>query len=506
MEIKPQTSRLFLIITAGLFGLIFLNYTVVDPVIVYNFDDWRYFGFFESDPIPRLGRWNVTRILPEYLLPLAGYFSAFVIYPFTGDYLFSSSVTLALLLAAFLSVLFIVSYRLFNTLCENKNISLGVSLLMMLLCFAIFKSNPEGNVHMFYADQYTLYCYYVLPNILNSIVTLILLRKMISEQNLSILNKPSLKSGFLLVGIYFSIFSMLYSAAILLAFAFSVGIYRLMAAIRQNKKPAVKIKAFFMEMVKNYNIVLIIMGGMVMAMILELQSGRSNAAGQFDSLYTGSLFSVDFLKRIALAAGGVIGWFKSINKYVLLLTALIVLAAAIRYYVKRRNGPCQITRLAVKCLPAGLFLIFFYSLVAAKGGVAGTGLIHCVYGVFFYLILLVCCSSLGLLREIQSSHLLLPFILTVLFMIVLNSTRWPYETFREKDDREIMVQTIAAFSEASDLGQPSIVLYVPADYPLPYWAVARLAWTLYYHKITTPLVRVAELKYSTDGSLYYTAG
>lgn len=139
-----KLEKPLILVSVIIFGWIFIYYAVVNPVIPYHFDDWRYFGFFESDPIPRLGRWNITRILPEYLLPLTGCLTAFIIYPLVGDYLVSAGIALAILMALALTAFFIAAYRLFHVLCDNSALCTFVSSVMMLLCFAIFKHSPGG--------------------------------------------------------------------------------------------------------------------------------------------------------------------------------------------------------------------------------------------------------------------------------------------------------------------------------------------------------------------------
>lgn len=491
-----------ILISIIIFGCVFLYYTIVNPVIPYDYDDWRYFGFFESDPIPRLGRWNITRILPEYLVPLSGYLAAFIIFPIVGDYLASASIALALLLALFLSTLFVVSYRLFRVLCESGATCTFVSTMMMILCFAIFKHSPAGNVHMFFADTYNLYFCYVLPNILNSIFVLILIRELVLHESLSIGSKLSLNTGILFIGIYFCIFSMLFSAGILLSFAVSVVIIRFFSAFIHKQKISQRLKAFFIDLVRNYNIVLIIIAGMGAAMVLELQSGRSNA--DWDSIYTGSLFSSAFVNRIILSAGGLIGQIKSINKYVFLIIAFITLAAII-CYMRQKNRQNRIIGLALKCFIPLLFLAFFYAIVSAKAGIDRTGLIYCTYGMFFFLVLFISLTSLYLIEEVPFSRIFFPFISVIMIMIVLNSTSWPYFSFQTEEKAKITNQVISLIDEASESGHEAIVLYVPDNYPLPLWATSRLSHTLYFHNITPTKMTILDVKYSGNNSMYYVA-
>ncbi|MDR2547676.1 MAG: hypothetical protein LBC96_09290 [Lachnospiraceae bacterium] len=190
MYAKLKEHRLMIIFSAIIFLMVLLYYSTVNPVVlsISNTDDWTYFGTFRSHPYPRSG-WNVTRILPETLYPLTGLFSAFVIYPLTGDYLMSASIALAIVMAIALTALYIAIYGLFRALCVNHRLCALVALMAMLLFAIIFKSAsaPAGNVHMFFSGAYNLYFFYVLPNILNSMVVLLLMRITIKTGALSLL-------------------------------------------------------------------------------------------------------------------------------------------------------------------------------------------------------------------------------------------------------------------------------------------------------------------------------
>ena len=62
----------------------------VAPLLPFDGDDWRYIGAIRL-PFPIWGGWNPTRVLPELLMPLGGYISAFIVYPLTHNYIFSLS-------------------------------------------------------------------------------------------------------------------------------------------------------------------------------------------------------------------------------------------------------------------------------------------------------------------------------------------------------------------------------------------------------------------------------
>ena len=169
-----------------IFLTIVVFFTYVKPVVPFDADDWLYVSKTVSYPVPTILRWNPTRIFPEYLEPITGYFAAYVIYPLTGDYLFSMSLAAAIMLASFISALYIALYSLFLALNKDRTICALAGATIIALYFALFKSNDQSNTYMFYGRTYTLAFFYTAPNILNSIAVCVLARRLILYGSLSI--------------------------------------------------------------------------------------------------------------------------------------------------------------------------------------------------------------------------------------------------------------------------------------------------------------------------------
>ena len=496
MMTKLQNHKWAILFASLILFLVYRYYAVVDPVLLRNGDDFRYFGSFMSDPIPRIGWWNVTRILSEYLMPLTGYLSAFIVYPMVGDYLLSASISLAIVIAVFLVGLFIAIYRLFSAICKDNHISALVAIMVIVLCFVFFKSRPTENEHMFFAYHYNLYFYYVFPNILNSIIVLELMRVLVLNRNLKI-GIPGIGKGWLFVGIYFSIFSMLFSAGILLSFAFAVLSYHFFLCFKSSGKLSLKLKKFGSESIKNYTLPVIIIISTIIAMMLELTSMRSKQA--FDSTYFGSMFSSEFVNRIGESAKYSFLHFRLVNKYVFLILLLIVIAAAFIYFMKPKSRSDQTIGLAVKCMIAGAFSFCFIILVAAKGGPDYLAETRCVYGLFFFIILFIGLLSVFVLTQIKQSLLFLPFVIVFFGMIMFNSSR-SYATVA--DESALVYSFIPTLIEADSNGDIEIDFYIPAISPEP-WEIECLIDTLYHHKLISNRINIEEYIPITERKVYY---
>lgn len=504
MKIKEHKWAVLL---TGLVGfLAFYYYAVIHPTLLLNGDDWGYFGLFSGRPMPFPGAWNATRLFPEYLMPITGYLSSFFLYPLTGDYLMSANIALAIMMGIAIASLFLAFYIFLNTLHENKAVCAAVSVMMIALCFTIFKSLPAENIHMFDGGEYNIYFFYILPNIFNSIIVLMLMRHTVLNGRLSVkdyMNNTSIRRGLIIVAIYFGIFSMLFSAAILLAFALSVIIYRFFISFRLKKTLGSRIGKWMEDSFKQHNIAIIIIAGMIIAMVLEITSDRSNSL-DFGNTYFGLLFSGAFLQRIGESASNFLIYIRSFNKYILLFMICIVAVSCVLYWRDRSCKREGLSLCVMNCLISTGILFFFYTLLGAKAGPKYITEIRCTYGLFFFVILLVGIAAIYILKKISFAKIFLPIVISIIIMFMLNSL-WPYRKGNWTYEQEALMNSqIQTLVQADRQGHTSIELYVPNHYTNPLWVVKdKIAVALYNHKITKNKIIVTHLKYSADDSMYY---
>ena len=500
-----QKHKWIILFTFLVFFLVYQYFAIINPALLINGDDWGYFGSYRSHPIPRTG-WNVTRILPEYLMPMTGQLSAFFIYPLVGDYLTSASMALALVMGLFLSIFMISLYRLYRSLGSSEVICALLAVMTLGLFFTLFKDNYlSGNIHMFYGGDYNLYFAYILPNILNSVVVCELMRQLLLNKRLSILPadvSKHIQCGWMILSIYLCIFSMLFSAGILLAFSLSVIIYRFYVNIRGKGLKRGKIKRFFVDCIKNFNIVVITIIGILIAMLLETTSIRANAA-EFESTYTGSLFSIDFLNRIGISLSNFLIYIPIMKNYILLIMIFIVLTAGVLFILSKKSLPSKFLKMTSFCLISMTFLFFFYSVLAAKAGPNYIRQIRCVYGVFFYFVLLSGILGVYIIQKVEYLKIFLPLMIAMITMVLINSM-WPYNKQSSGYMREMMQSKMDVVIEADRAGHTQIELYVPKDYPNQLWVVRNaFVDALYNHGIIENSIKVRALNYSHDDSFYY---
>jgi len=485
-------------ICAGLVLIaVFVFFTSMYPSVPFDADDWYYLSGFPVSPvpIPHPGVWNPTRILPEHLMPIAGYFSAYIVYPLTGDYLHSFAITTALLISLFMTALYISLYRLFKALSKDKKACALTGLLTIALCFALFRSKPSNNLHLFIAHSLNLHYFYTLPNILNSIVVCILFRLYLTGK----LSFGSIRGNapLLIILLYFSILSMLFSAITLLAFAVSVLMYNLRdSLIHRNEKFALRLRGFLKDSVKHNNIAVVSVLGMLLAIVAESVGGRAN----WDSgiTYSESIFSAGFLSRVISASGSLLGLFPTMSLFVLAVAAVIIcLSAGACHLCRKRDKLSLFSKVISVTLVSVVFSFLFVILVSAKGGIQYAGGIRGTYSVFFFLVLLISLACLYIHTKIPLARMFYPLLSVIVILVAVN-TRWPYAFpyGRTYTQAALTKSFIEATVEADRNNEPVVELRVPVYSTEGNWPIPISSWgdifsnTLNRHNITSKKIEV----------------
>lgn len=114
-EVLMKQRLQSILVWGVMFLVMYIFYTRIHPLVIYDIDDWTYISN-TRDALPLIGNWNPSRILPEILMPLSASLSAYLIYPFVGDYIMSMAYVFAFILCST-----ILTYiYLFNSILINK--------------------------------------------------------------------------------------------------------------------------------------------------------------------------------------------------------------------------------------------------------------------------------------------------------------------------------------------------------------------------------------------------
>lgn len=220
LKVLGKKERTINIIFGALFLIsLFIFFRYVHPVVPWDGDDWATIGGFitASDyGIPLLGHYE--RILPNVMGTIMGYIAAYVVYPWSGDYINSLVIINSIVLTVSIFCSVVMIYRLIRYGLKAKQIHalLGITL-FIAIGFLMFKTT-DSSIYLYWQyNMCTLY-YYSVPSYCASAYIIALIMKESlgeSEQEVGLL-----KQGFLLAVAYLLIFSFVPAATMVAATAF----------------------------------------------------------------------------------------------------------------------------------------------------------------------------------------------------------------------------------------------------------------------------------------------
>ncbi|GHU65430.1 hypothetical protein FACS189447_04370 [Spirochaetia bacterium] len=490
MTNKIKENYGFIIAIFVVFAAIFLFFASIRPVVPFDGDDWRYLSAFRH-PLPDVNEWNPSRIFQEVINSLAGYFAAFIIYPFTQDYIYSITITTALFIAAFSTALYFFLYKLFFAFSKSKNISILAGFLIFALFFSAFKG-AAGSQYMLYAHNLCTMFAYTLPNLLVSITTCIFMRYTFENTSFSIKNFGWYKTGILIAVIYFSIFSILFSALMLVLFCFFEILFSIIL-----KKEILNKAAMFS-----------ILGLFLVYCFLEF-SGVRAANSDLAGTSNVSLFSVQFLYQFVYSFQNLYKLFIESNIMIFGLSFTVIFIAVLVYSVKGEDDPetPALSRMFIICLLSAVCLIPLLMIICGKTGTVYSTRLESLYSIFFYYFLTVAIGVIYLIKKTKFAAALLPLILIILFVESTNSSA----PFLEQDNyslefegrkmntvikAELMASWIDEVMQADARGDTDVSISIlksthEVGWPLPPdWYGEVLSSALFTHRMTSKKMNI----------------
>ncbi len=458
----------FLIMAIVIFAFMYVFFTNVYPLIIYDADDWTYIAAPRSF-IPLIHAWNPARVLPETLMPMCGSIAAYIIYPITHNYLNSLTIVNAFMVALFISLYIYFFTKMLSQVFSLKNISaVLISILFLLFHFIIFLAALENNQHMFLAQNVTCYFFYLIPNLLNFILVFMFMGNKI---NYSLDFSNPLKLGVLLLAIYAAIFSNLYCSIVLASFAGS--------QILINFFQEIKTKFNLPEFIKKYFLLWGIIGSFIISALFELTGGRAGFGVQDN--FWGSLKTA-FLNLKAS--------FFSVNKKVFFFFALITLIFIIVfiYDILKKKDIKKYRNLFLSVIICIIVLAFYFILLSAKVNASYTSHIQYTYGLWANILLLEFLMLSYLIKRFPKTMVLFPLGLC-LFLVEFNNS---IKTFTENNSYVIEAignDIIEQITSSEKNGEKIIYLHVPKydnsdNWPHAIYLGERISETLYRHNIT----------------------
>ena len=479
------------------FGLCFVSlfifFSYAHPLVPYDGDDWFFLAAIR-DAYPYWGGWNPVKVLPETLMPLCGYISAYFFRPIVGDYVTAITVCASLFISITITIYFYSFYRLLDIKfgLPLKG-SLSIIVLLVLFHFMIFESNQFNNTYMFYSTNLTCYFHYGLPALVNSILVMYLLR----FENFLMVDIT--KNGMILLSFYLAIFSNIYHSVILAVCIF----VRLASAFFSNSdEHSINSIKEFAKMNYRWFFVIAIW---IVSLIFEANGGRADQIGHsiLSLPIKQSLFYLECLLR-QTSAGFCI---------VLFLTSWLSRII----YLKRKNKDYvdyMFRDLVKHSLLCFVLVLVYVILVSAKAFPNHIANADVAISFLFYLFMLLCFSFAYIIQRYPKILCLFPCICFIITVHAFNSDRHfknsnirnisPYKCVLV--DKDLIKQIVTADKE----GKTKMTLVVPKgdnkdNWPHPVYMGPNISRTLYTHGIISHDIKIT-IEFDSKINLKYHLG
>lgn len=438
MQKKEKILNFF--IQAGIVIFLLCFFIRLCPLVVFDCDDWMYLYNFRL-PIPIWKGWEPTRVMPETLMPVAGWIAAKVLYPICGDYVYSVTIISAIIITLMIAILCICLQRL---LVERLHLNIGSSIaceiLYLILFFLIFRNRRTSQCMFTAADLCCIY-FYTMSGILNAIVVLILMRYDDLAEMFSSWKKKQ-KMLFVIL-VYFALFSNLFHSAI-------TAIYAGVNLLFNIRKMLYK-KESFIEYIKRNLFYLFILIGWGIVLVFEANGGRADVVG----IDTPLDFNLAIRQFIAIIC--------AFSKPFVVLVLLSIVSIVFYILTDRFCNKWELAQTFANMICNGILLTIFLLLLNSKCGYMSR--IDASWGIWFYVITITVVAIAYIVRDISGMSKLMP----VIILLSVLATAYPDGKFsmstREHTDYETCVRldqyVINSIVEADEKGLAEIIIHIP---------------------------------------------
>ena len=448
---------------------LFIFFANIYPLVIFDSDDWGNAGFMRT-ALPSLIFYNPAKILPETVAPLSSKIGQYFFLPLTGDYIRSMTLAYSLVLTFFIMFYSLMLDKTLKSLFKLKTSgSLVLTAFFVLFHFSIFRINPDNNQFLFGSTNLTCIWHYVIPNLFASAMVL----WHITRKKKDMISSPVLQ-GLVFFACYMAIFSNLYSSIILASYAGVSLLFNIVKSFRSQLEKTERYRSI------NYFVILCFWA---VSLFFEYNGERAKIFSDF---------------RLNTSIANFVDWIYQINKLTLLVLLLFVFLG-IFTIIKIRDGRWFLLETLAELILCAVIEVIFLVLLSAKTGGRYIARIDVIFGVFFYLLLIVIILAAFSINHFPRFLIFLPLI----FFIVLSNTCVGNRIYREinllnLDPRSAIAVSndlIAQVVAADKANMNEVTVYVPKynsadNWPHALYMGPNFGATLYRHGVTSKRMNV----------------
>lgn len=478
MKIITKDKKWKLVFFITLFCILYVFFRYVHPVVPWDGDDWRTIGtnlscFEHGFPQFGLAHKESERIMCSLLGGFFGYLAAFFIYPITNDYVCSFVVIAAFCLAFSVTV---VIYFVFELLAiQNKKYVYLATIVFVVSGFIIFK-NTYPSTYLFWQFNYCTIYYYSIPSYLASAFALYLISKYIKDDFFGF----DIKTGCLLILLYFLMFSFLPAGLLVAVISFSIV---LMFFIKNKSLKHLLRRCWF-------HIVALILFGL--KVFFELFS-------EFSSGYFSQ--PTDVLPRLKSSFEFIFLTFFNMNKlFILFALSVLILTFAVCFKKEKNNDADNKKTMWKKTfliLLISILLVFCYFTFF---GVISFDHLHkgnlpvrmdSMYVFYFLIIMLVVSCFVYVLSYIKQAVIVMPLIVAIMTVTMISPANHYSDSFytdtTPTQRYTIMSKIVEEIKLKDAQGANNVVVHMPQ---YNHYGGPGMGYDLYLHNITNKHISI----------------
>jgi hypothetical protein len=455
--IRKRSDTIFYLFV---FASVFVFFGFIHPTTIFTGDEWYNLSLGRK-AWPEWHGFNPIKVVPEVSFPLLINAASFTLMPLGLTFLESVTFFTAALVAVMV-VVYLRQFYLFAIEIMGCSLHSGivVSIFHYLCLFGLFRTlNDSKSTFMLWEQNITCYYHYLLPALINGSVTLYFLRK--GKEFKSILKTSPVISGFIILSIYFAIFSNIFSSVIL---AVTCGSVILIELIQSRFK--------IISTIKSYPLHVTVLVLWFISTVFEANGGRAERMGKSSLDIAGSILNAaDLLSQM--------------NGVFVVVIAIGIIACAISCTsgTKSQTDRCKIVIISLISL-----LIIFIALVmiSAKASPGYIGKPVVMWGVLMYMIVL---SSFGIASLLENNFSV--YLTPIVLLILVNACTSQNHSLKDpqnngltyKKANAVTQDMITQVENAVAENKREMILYVPLskdadNWPIPVTRGREISWTL----------------------------
>ena len=400
---KEQRSWEVILFCAAIFSAMLVFFTLLHPIPIMDEDDVIYTVIVrKAIPIP--GAWNPSRMMPEVLISICGNLAALGTAFGFGRFIDCQVVVWGIVFSLFITAYVYSFFYLMRTrFFTEKYQAVCLSIIFLMLHFLIFRTQDSHNSFMFHTYDACCVFYYTVPALLGCTLVMWF---MSSPDNAPELNGlHHVRDSFLLLALYFELFSNLFGSVILAAYA---GYRLLQSAFQKEKKQFWKKNCIWIMIVLLW----------LLAAVLEATGGR--AAGARTQVSKGTLeLSTKITQAFFLFAKTM----RNANALFLLMLAAVIVGTVFLIFIQAdRTLNKRYLRVLKETLLWGVATTLAILLLCSATEPLYAARPEAVFPIVFLVFLLILLAINFILQRVRGAVLLLPIVM--IFIYSMTNTRF----------------------------------------------------------------------------------